>query len=98
MAAVVVVPALTAPGNDSVGARLAESARDHGLGAVVTGLENLQYRLHPPRTGGALDPTTQRSLAADRPGDTGSTAAGSASGRPVRPTGLEVTLQLPIRP
>ncbi len=43
---------LAAPGTDSVAARLAEWGRDHGLGSVVLGLEKLQYRLHPPATGG----------------------------------------------
>ena len=30
----------------------AEWARDHGLGIVVTAVENVQYRLNPPATGG----------------------------------------------
>lgn len=47
-----VTSALTAPGTDSVAARLAEWGRDHGLGLVVLGLEKLQYDVHPPRTGG----------------------------------------------
>jgi hypothetical protein len=64
-AGVVVVPALTAPGNDSIAARLAESARDHGLGFIVTGMEAVQYRLNPPRSGGTLDPSALHSLAAD---------------------------------
>jgi hypothetical protein len=45
--------ALTAPGTDSVAARLAEWGRNHGLGVLVLDLEKLQYRLHPPATGGA---------------------------------------------
>lgn len=45
--------ALTAPGSDSVSARLAEWGRFHHLGAVVTGLEKVQYDLSKPRTGGA---------------------------------------------
>lgn len=48
--------ALTAPGTDSVAARLAEWGRDHGLGAVVLGLEKLQYKLHPAQTGGTPPP------------------------------------------
>ncbi|MCD2192061.1 hypothetical protein LQ327_01475 [Actinomycetospora endophytica] len=44
--------ALTRPGNDSVAARLAEWGRDHGLGPVVTWLEQRQYDLHQPPTGG----------------------------------------------
>lgn len=44
--------ALTAPGTDSVSARLAEWARFHHLGPVVTTMEKIQYDLHPPRVGG----------------------------------------------
>lgn len=47
--------ALTYPGPDSTEARLAEWARDHGMGVVVDKLENLQYRMHPPKVGGSLD-------------------------------------------
>lgn len=43
--------ALTAPGTDSVSARLAEWARDHALGGVVTAFERETYR--PPKVGGA---------------------------------------------
>lgn len=46
--------ALRAPGDD-VPTKTAEWARDHGLGAVVTLAENIQYSLSPPQTGGAPD-------------------------------------------
>ncbi|HEY2226040.1 hypothetical protein [Actinomycetospora sp.] len=46
------VTALTAPGADSVAARLAEWGRDHGLGSTVTWLEARQYDLAPPPVGG----------------------------------------------
>jgi len=46
--------ALTAPGTDSTSARLAEWARFNGLGWVVSGLEQAQYKLNPPRMGGTL--------------------------------------------
>jgi Phosphodiester glycosidase len=62
-AAVILIPALTAPGNDSTGARIAEAARGHGLGWAVTGLERVQYWASPPRQGGHLDAAAQRSLA-----------------------------------
>jgi len=45
-----VVGALTAPGTDSVAARLAEWGRDHGFDGLITWLEKEQYR--PPPTGG----------------------------------------------
>jgi len=44
--------ALSAPGSDSVAARLAEWGRDHGIGGVITWLEGIQYRLNPPPIGG----------------------------------------------
>ena len=46
--------ALRAPGDDTV-TKLAEWGRDHGLGAVVTLAESVQYKLHPPVTGGTPD-------------------------------------------
>lgn len=44
--------ALTAPGTDTTAARLAEWGRSHALGPVVTALEQLQYRVDPPKEGG----------------------------------------------
>lgn len=49
-----VAGALAAPGTDTTAARLAEWARGHGLGPVVTALEQLQYDLDPPAVGGRL--------------------------------------------
>lgn len=51
------------PVNDPVSAKIAEWARGHGLGTVVTTLEALQYRLNPPKIGGTptgslLQPST----------------------------------------
>lgn len=46
--------ALTAPGTDSVAARLAEWGRDHGASSLIDAAERWRYRQHPPRTGGAL--------------------------------------------
>jgi Phosphodiester glycosidase len=46
--------ALTAPGTDSTSARLAEWARFNGLGWVVSGLEQAQYKMNPPKVGGTL--------------------------------------------
>lgn len=60
-----VIDALTAPGTDTAQARLAEWGRDHGLAAVVTQLEQWQYRLNPPRTGGAPDRAELAKLAAE---------------------------------
>lgn len=46
--------ALRAPGDDAP-TKLAEWARDHGLGPVVTLAETISYRLNPPATGGSPD-------------------------------------------
>jgi hypothetical protein len=46
--------ALTAPGADTTSARLAEWARFHGLGTVVSAMEKVQYQLNPPKIGGSL--------------------------------------------
>ncbi|MDQ2852155.1 MAG: phosphodiester glycosidase family protein [Actinomycetota bacterium] len=46
--------ALTAPGTDSTAARLAEWARTHHLGFVVTSLEQAQYAMNKPSTGGTV--------------------------------------------
>jgi hypothetical protein len=68
--------ALTAPGDDSTAARVAEWGRDHHLGALVTFLETAQYKANPPKIGGTptipLSPPGS-SAAASTP------AAGSAS-------------------
>ncbi len=44
--------AIFTPVNDPISAKIAEWARGHGMGSVVTGLESLQYRLNPPKVGG----------------------------------------------
>ena len=47
-----VVSQLTAPGTDSAAARVAEWARDHGMGDLVTFMEKQQYQKNPPKVGG----------------------------------------------
>jgi hypothetical protein len=44
--------AIFSPTNDPITAKVAEWARSHGLGGIVTGLETIQYRLNPPKLGG----------------------------------------------
>lgn len=44
--------ALLRPGSDPTSARLAEWARDHGMGNLITWLEKVQYERNPPRVGG----------------------------------------------
>jgi phosphodiester glycosidase len=65
--------ALLRPGTDPASARLAEWARDHGLGRVVTWLENEQYKSNKPRKGGGLDKSLQSQL---HGGDTAPTGHG----------------------
>lgn len=43
---------LSAPGTDTAQARIAEFARDHGAGDLVTYLETLQYDHNQPKVGG----------------------------------------------
>ncbi|MFJ2955242.1 phosphodiester glycosidase family protein [Streptomyces sp. NPDC087270] len=69
--------ALTYPGSDSTEARLAEWARDHELGFVVDKLENVQYRMHPPKVGGTL---SADALARMKATAGATAAAGAASG------------------
>jgi len=45
--------AVFTPINDPVSAKIAEWARGHGMGSIVTSLESLQYKLSPPKVGGA---------------------------------------------
>ncbi|MDT7578300.1 MAG: hypothetical protein QOH17_4633 [Pseudonocardiales bacterium] len=44
--------ALSVPGTDSVSAKLAEWGRDHGLGGVVTWIEQVSYAANQPPVGG----------------------------------------------
>jgi hypothetical protein len=46
--------ALMAPGTDTTSARLAEWARFNGMGWAVDELEQVQYKLDPPKVGGSL--------------------------------------------
>jgi hypothetical protein len=48
----IVLDALRMPGDDPVAAKLAEWGRDHGLGPVVTWLEELEYERDQPTVGG----------------------------------------------
>jgi hypothetical protein len=53
IAGVSILNSMTAPGTDSAAARIAEWARDHGMGDLVTFLEKEQYQHNPPKIGGA---------------------------------------------
>lgn len=68
--------ALTAPGTDTTAARLAEWGRFHGLGWVISSLEQAQYSANPPKVGGSLAGGIPR---------VGS--AGPGSGQPTKPAG-----------
>jgi hypothetical protein len=68
--------ALTAPGTDSTSARLAEWGRDHGLGGVVTWLEQQQYQHNPPSVGGAPAGGIPKASGAVAPGNVDLTGGG----------------------
>lgn len=55
--------ALSAPGNMSNQARVAEWARGHGMGWAVSWMENQQYQNNKPKTGGTLSPQQLADLA-----------------------------------
>lgn len=83
-----VTTTLMTPGGDSVAAKLAEWARDHGLGVVVGWLETAQYDLHPPQEGGtAVVPHLGKAA-----GVAGSTAPVGGT------TGSKVNVAAPIVP
>jgi len=78
-----VLSALTAPGTDSVAARLAEWARGHGLSGIVTWAENEQYQRNKPVVGGTLNAGQRAQL---QSGPTPSPAANLPA--PITPTVL----------
>jgi hypothetical protein len=83
--------ALTYPGKDSNQARLAEWARDHELGFVVNKLEDVQYKMNPPKVGG--------SLSAEALARMNATAPASAAPAPAQvPATALVPLRAPMRP
>ncbi|MEO6821358.1 MAG: phosphodiester glycosidase family protein [Candidatus Nanopelagicales bacterium] len=86
------IGALTAPGDDGVSVKLAEWARDHYLGPVVTLAENVQYDLNPPATGGTPD-TSQLAAGAAEGSQPNSTS-------PSRPTTIALAPRLvpPVSP
>ena len=55
--------ALSAPGNSSAPAKIAEWGRGHDLGWAVTWLENKQYEASPPKVGGSLSASQLQALA-----------------------------------
>lgn len=81
---------LSAPGTDTVAARLAEWGRDHGLGFVVTTAENVQYWLNPPKVGGKPSGSQLRSLS--------SQAAQPQSPQPSQSAQPQVPLHEPLQP
>lgn len=74
---------LTRPGNDAVSARLAEWARDHGLGGLVTRLERAQYSSHQPKQGGIPPGGVPR-------------LGGDTAGGVVAPDGIRGPMPLPV--
>jgi hypothetical protein len=89
-----IVGALRAPGDDDASVKLAEWARDHGLGPVVTAAEAVQYKLDPPQSGGTPDTSQLASGAAE--GARVTTTAGAHRGSTVVP--LQARLSTPVTP
>jgi hypothetical protein len=85
--------ALNAPGTDSTSARVAEWARNHGLGPIVTAAETVQYRLHPPKVGGTPDVRVLNGQRATPP-LTSQRGTGSAPS----PSPTSVALHAPLAP
>jgi hypothetical protein len=79
----VMADALSAPGSDPASAKLAEWARDHGLGSVVTALEAWQYAQDQPAIGGEPDGGIPRAPGADATGADTAPLAPLAGGPPL---------------
>lgn len=94
-----ILGALTAPGNDSVAARLAEWGRDHGMSGVVTWLENEQYNLNPPKTGGTPNQSDLNRMRAAAPGTPQDSPASTTSAAPgPAPKAEDPTALRPLTP
>jgi len=63
LAGISLAQTLTTPSTDDTTIRVAEWARDHGLGLVVTAAETVQLSMHPPASGGSPDSTMLAELA-----------------------------------
>lgn len=85
-----VADALRAPGDD-VPTKLAEWARDHGLGPAVTMAEAIQYKFSPPPTGGTPD-TSQLASGAAESANAAKTPGGATL------IGLQPRLSSPVSP
>jgi hypothetical protein len=84
-----VLDALRAPGTDSVAARLAEWARDRGLGDLITWLEKQRYT--PPPTGGEPIGGVQLPPGAVHPHGTEKARPGEPAGLPAPATMAPLT-------
>jgi hypothetical protein len=84
--AAVTVDALSAPGSDPAAAKLAEWARDHGLGVVVTTAERWRYSAAPPTVGGEpVGGIPVADATAPEPTDTTTPALPALAGGPALP-------------
>ena len=82
--------ALTAPGTDSLSSRVAEWARRHGAGALVTWVEQQTYT--PPKVGG--EPAPNSPLRSSAPGSA-RRSGGAHTANPLRPVVPPATPALP---
>lgn len=87
---------LLAPGGDSTPAKLAEWARDHGLGFAVSALETVQYDLSPPQVGGTTSIPTAPPAVAVGPAPTDSGPHAVVALAPNVPTRLSSPAGTPL--
>jgi hypothetical protein len=90
-----IIGALRVPGDDTTSTKLAEWARDHYLGPVVTLAENIQYKLNPPVTGGAPD-ASQLAAAAKETGQP--SVPGTGSGVTASRIPRQANVSTPVTP
>jgi len=79
--------ALLRPGNDTVAQRSAEWGRDHHLNWTVTRLEQTQYAVNTPKTGGVLAggiPTVAGHKPHRRGGTVGAAPPGAGTANSIR--------------
>ncbi|HTY73589.1 MAG TPA: phosphodiester glycosidase family protein [Actinomycetes bacterium] len=88
-----VAHALLAPGTDSASVRLAEWARNHSLGFAVTGLEEAQYKMHPPKVGGTPDLSLLQGSEITSPPSGSPVSRSSATGRSRATSVASVSIQ-----
>ena len=89
LAGVSLAQSLATPSTDDTPTRVAEWARDHGLGPIVTVAETVQLTLHPAIQGGTPDSGILAELASSR---------ATTQGEFTRTTALHPAITPPVKP